>query len=105
MRAGLSSSLRRGIRKITEDGLDFVPSHPDPFSTRTSPELSIGYIDFKPRPQPEKGINLSIWSKRFSLFLHLLLAPIIDLKRLFDRSYRQQNHNCMSFAAMYLHLF
>jgi restriction system protein len=54
-RAGLSSSPRRGTWKITKEGLGFVASHPDPFSSQTSTELAMGYIDVRLRPQPENG--------------------------------------------------
>jgi restriction system protein len=54
-RAGLSSSPRRGTWKITKEGLDFLASHTEPFSTQTSTELAMGYIDVRLRPQPENG--------------------------------------------------
>ena len=52
-RAGLSSSPRRGTWKITKEGLDFVASHPEPFSQQTSTELAMGYAGIRLRPQPE----------------------------------------------------
>ena len=54
-RAGLSSSPRRGTWKITNEGLDYVVSHPEPFSSQTSTELAMGYIGVRLRPQPENG--------------------------------------------------
>ena len=54
-RAGLSSSPRRGTWKITKEGLDFVATHPEPFSTQTSTELAMGYIGVRLRPQAENG--------------------------------------------------
>lgn len=54
-RAGLSSSPRRGTWKITKEGLEFVASHPEPFSATTSTELAMGYIGVRLRPQPENG--------------------------------------------------
>lgn len=54
-RAGLSSSPRRGIWKITKEGLDFVATYPEPFSTQTSTELAMGYIGVRLRPQAENG--------------------------------------------------
>lgn len=55
-RAGLSSSPRRGTWKITPAGIEFVASHPEPFSAQTSTELAMGYIGIKLRPQPESGL-------------------------------------------------
>ena len=54
-RAGLSSSPMRGTWKITKEGLDFVASHPEPFSSQTSTELAMGYIGVRLKPQPENG--------------------------------------------------
>jgi len=54
-RAGLSSSPRRGTWKITQDGLDFIASHPEPFSSQTSTELAMGYIGIRLRPKQENG--------------------------------------------------
>lgn len=54
-RAGLSSSPRRGTWKITQDGLDFIASHPEPFSSQTSTELAMGYIGVRLRPKQENG--------------------------------------------------
>jgi restriction system protein len=54
-RAGLSSSPRRGTWKITQEGLDFVASNPDPFPSQTSTELAMGYIGVRLRPQPDNG--------------------------------------------------
>ncbi|MEB3361167.1 MAG: restriction endonuclease [Synechococcaceae cyanobacterium] len=54
-RAGLSSSPRRGTWKITQEGLDFIASHPEPFSSQTSTELAMGYIDVRLKPKPENG--------------------------------------------------
>jgi restriction system protein len=54
-RAGLSSSPRRGTWKITQEGLDFIASHPEPFSSQTSTELAMGYIGVRLRPQLENG--------------------------------------------------
>lgn len=56
-RAGLSSSPRRGTWKITQEGLDFVATHPEPFSSQTSTELAMGYIDVRLKPKPENGNN------------------------------------------------
>ena len=56
-RAGLSSSPRRGTWKITPAGIEFVASHPEPFSAQTSTELAMGYIGIKLRPQPESGLT------------------------------------------------
>ena len=54
-RAGLSSSPSRGTWKITKEGLDFVATHPEPFSTQTSTELAMGFIGVRLRPQAENG--------------------------------------------------
>lgn len=54
-RAGLSSSPMRGTWKITQEGLDFVASHPEPFSLQTSTELAMGSIDIRLRHAPENG--------------------------------------------------
>lgn len=54
-RAGLSSSPRRGTWKITQEGLDFIASHPEPFSSQVSTELAMGYVGVRLRQQPENG--------------------------------------------------
>ena len=51
-RVGLSSSPRRGNWKITQEGLDFVASHPQPISPQTSTELAMGYMGVRLRAQP-----------------------------------------------------
>ena len=46
-RAGLSSSPRRGFWKITTEGIDFVNTHPEPFTPELSEELAMGHIGVK----------------------------------------------------------
>jgi restriction system protein len=43
-RAGLSSSPRRGMWKITQEGLKFIVEHPQPFSAELSTELAMGFV-------------------------------------------------------------
>jgi restriction system protein len=54
-RAGLSSSPRRGTWKITQEGLEFVASHPKAFSSQTSTDLAMGYIGVRLKPEAEHG--------------------------------------------------
>lgn len=51
-RAGLSSSPKRGLWKITADGLRFLAEHPHPFSDEEVRELARGFIDVRLRPEP-----------------------------------------------------
>lgn len=51
-RAGLSSSPRRGTWQITKEGLNFIASHPEPFTSQTSTDLAMGYIGIGLRAQP-----------------------------------------------------
>ena len=46
-RAGLSSSSRRGLWCLTEDGLQFALSHPQPLSSEQVSELAVGYMDVR----------------------------------------------------------
>lgn len=56
-RAGLSSSPRRGFWRITQEGLDFVKEHPEPFPTELAEKLAMGYIGVRLRssPSPEQA--------------------------------------------------
>lgn len=51
-RAGLSSTPKRGLWTITEEGLKFVAENPGPFSDEQVRELARGYIDVRLRPLP-----------------------------------------------------
>lgn len=46
-RAGLSSSARRGLWCLTEEGLQFAKAHPHPLSPEKLSELAIGYMDVR----------------------------------------------------------
>jgi restriction system protein len=46
-RAGLSSSSRRGLWCLTEEGLQFALSHPQPLSSEQVSELAVGYMDVR----------------------------------------------------------
>ena len=43
-RAGLSASERRGVWKITKEGLDFIQAHQSPFSPELAEKLAMGYV-------------------------------------------------------------
>lgn len=49
-RAGLSSSVRRGFWRITDEGRRFVQQHPQPFPPELAEQLAMGYINVKLRP-------------------------------------------------------
>lgn len=51
-RAGLSNSPRRGFWKLTEEGFDFVRTHPNPLANDEVERLAIGYMDVRLRPPP-----------------------------------------------------
>jgi restriction system protein len=55
-RAGLSSSPRRGTWKITKEGLQFLASHPEAFSSQVSTQLAMGNINVRLR-QPSETIR------------------------------------------------
>lgn len=46
-RAGLSSSAKRGLWCLTEEGLQFALSHPLPLSSDQVSELAVGYMDVR----------------------------------------------------------
>lgn len=46
-RAGLSSSSRRGLWCLTDEGLQFALSHPQPLSSEQVSELAVGYMDVR----------------------------------------------------------
>lgn len=54
-RAGLSSSPKRGLWKITADGSKYVADHPGPFTDDEVRELARSFIDVRLRPEPEGG--------------------------------------------------
>lgn len=58
-RAGLSSSPRRGLWKITPDGLEFVRNHAEPFAPELSEELAMGYIGVKLRPTASDSLEVA----------------------------------------------
>ncbi len=74
-RAGLSSSPRRGRWKITQEGLDFIASHPEPFSYQTSTELAMGYIDVRLKPKPENGNNTESEPKEIPVIASTVASP------------------------------
>lgn len=49
-RAGLSSSPRRGLWKITSEGIAFAKEHPAPFSAELAEQLAMGFIGVKLKP-------------------------------------------------------
>ena len=51
-RAGLSNSPRRGFWKLTEEGFEFVRTHPNPLTNDEIERLAIGYMDVRLRPPP-----------------------------------------------------
>lgn len=74
-RAGLSSSPRRGTWKITQEGLDFIASHPEPFSSQTSTELAMGYIGVRLKPKPENGHNAESEAKEIPVISSTVASP------------------------------
>jgi len=54
-RAGLSSSPRRSLWQITQEGLRFIAEHPQPFSAELSTELARGFV--KVRLKKPNGNN------------------------------------------------
>ena len=54
-RAGLSSSPRRGLWKITEAGVEFARTHPAPLSDRDVETLAFEYMDVRLRPDSDAG--------------------------------------------------
>lgn len=50
-RAGLSSSPKRGVWKITDEGKKFVAEHPNPWSAVKVQEVARGYLDVRLRQQ------------------------------------------------------
>lgn len=57
-RAGLSSSPRRGVWKITPEGLEFVKKHPGPFAPELSEELAMGYIGIRLKPAASDSLGM-----------------------------------------------
>jgi restriction system protein len=74
-RAGLSSSPRRGTWKITQEGLDFVATHPESFSSQTSTELAMGYIGVRLKPKPENGNNAEGEPKDIPVITSTVASP------------------------------
>lgn len=74
-RAGLSSSPRRGTWKITQKGLDFIASHPEPFTSQTSTELAMGYIGVRLKPKHENGSNPESEPKEISIIASTIASP------------------------------
>ena len=58
-RAGLSSSLRRGLWCITEAGQDFLAQHPAPLSRTDVAQLALGFKDQRLKPMDSTSITLS----------------------------------------------
>lgn len=62
-RAGLSTSPRRGLWKITQEGLDFLAAHPFDFTSQTRNELAMGFMGVRLREridQPQQGESTPI---------------------------------------------
>lgn len=74
-RAGLSSSPRRGTWKITQEGLEFMAKHPDPFPSQTSTELAMGYIGVRLRSQPQDGGNAEHRTTGLSVVSSAVASP------------------------------
>lgn len=55
-RAGLSASPKRGVWKITAEGLKFVEQHPEPFAPQLAEELAMGFIAVKLK---QSTVNMS----------------------------------------------
>ena len=53
-RAGLSSSPKRGLWKITPSGMKFLAENPGPFSEEQVREIARGFIDVRLRPIPNE---------------------------------------------------
>ena len=54
-RAGLSSSPRRGFRKVTPEGISFAQQHPEHCPPELSEKLAMGYIGVRLRPSSESS--------------------------------------------------
>jgi restriction system protein len=62
-RAGLSTSPRRGIWKITQEGLDYLAAHPSEFTSQAKNELAMGFMGVRLREridQPQQGESIPI---------------------------------------------
>lgn len=57
-RAGLSSTPKRGLWKLTTEGMDFARANPGPLSDEQVREIARGYIDVRLRPEPQDGATL-----------------------------------------------
>lgn len=57
-RAGLSSSPRRGLWQLTEQGRAFAQQHPDTLSPEEVEQLAIGFMDVRLKP-PGAGESLA----------------------------------------------
>lgn len=51
-RAGLSSSPKRGLWKITSEGLKFIAENPGPLSAEQVREIARSFVDVRLRPAP-----------------------------------------------------
>jgi restriction system protein len=58
-RAGLSSSLRRGLWCITQKGLTFLAQHPAPFSQADIELLALGFKDRRLKPTDSTSVSSS----------------------------------------------
>lgn len=86
----------------TKEGLDFVASHPEPFSSQTSTQLAMGFIGVRLKPEPTNGDKAEQEQAVPSLISSTVASLMIDLVRPFARSDRQQNQSYLSFSEMYL---
>jgi restriction system protein len=56
-RAGLSSSPRRGLWKLTPAGVEYARTHPSPLSDRDVEVLAFDYMDVRLRQDPEAPMS------------------------------------------------
>lgn len=58
-RAGLSSSPKRGVWKVTSDGVNFIQKYAAPFGSDLVEKLAMGYVNVKLKPggPPHAGSN------------------------------------------------
>lgn len=52
-RAGLSSSPRRGFWKLTEQGLEFASTNPEPLAPTDVEKIALGYLDVRLKPSTD----------------------------------------------------
>ena len=60
-RAGLSSSLRRGYWKLTDKGVDYSKSHPQPLTPKEVEDLALGNLNVRLRPKDDVTASNAIY--------------------------------------------